>query len=265
MNGEPDEVSCSNEFASITSIVPDWAVSSRVTVLSTTRLGGVSQAPFDSLNLGLHVNDNPEHVRQNRARLIDSFALPESPRWLNQTHSSDVIKLDSEQDSTTNAHSADGVWTTSIDTVAAVLTADCLPVVLSDIDGTQIAVVHAGWRGLAGGILQNALSTFAQDMDVHAWLGPAIGPSAFEVGEDVLNSFIERDAKLESEFVKTDKDGKYLADLYGLARAELNSERSVTVTGGDYCTYSQANWFHSHRRDGVKSGRMATVAWISNA
>ncbi|MFK8077928.1 MAG: peptidoglycan editing factor PgeF [Granulosicoccus sp.] len=265
MTGEPNEVSCSNEFASITVIVPQWAVSTRVTVLSTTRLGGVSQAPFDTLNLGLHVNDNHEHVHQNRARLIDSFALPEPPRWLNQTHSSDVIKLENEHGSTTNGCSADGVWTTRTDTVAAVLTADCLPVVLSDIDGAQIAVVHAGWRGLAGGILQNALSTFAHNTDVHAWLGPAIGPTAFEVGEDVRQRFVRHNAQLESEFVKTDNNGKYRANLYGLARAQLNSERSVTVTGGDYCTYSQANLFHSHRRDGVRSGRMATIAWISNA
>ncbi len=263
MIDEPTDVYCANAFASITSLVPDWAVTSRVTVLTTTRLGGVSEAPYDSLNLGLHVNDNPEHVLQNRQRLQESFALPEAPRWLNQTHSADIIRLESSPESSSAAH-ADGSWTDQSNIVAAVLTADCLPVVISDVHGTQVAVVHAGWRGLAGGILENALSVFPSGAEVHAWLGPAIGPSAFEVGEDVLESFTARHAKHDSEFVKTAAPGKYLANLYGLARSELQLARDVTVSGGDYCTYDQANWFHSHRRDGVKSGRMATIAWISD-
>lgn len=265
MNDEADEVGCSVEFASITAIVPDWSVSSRVTVVSTTRLGGVSQAPFNSLNLGLHVNDNPSHVEENRRRLESSFALPEAPRWLKQTHSTRLVQLEKLPTSREFNNDADGAWTSQIDTVAAVLTADCLPVVLSNTQGSQIAVIHAGWRGLAGGILQNALSTFSEGEDVHAWLGPAIGPTAFEVGDDVLQSFVERNANFESEFIKTENSGKYLANLYGLARAELTGIRDVTVSGGDYCTFSQANWFHSHRRDGIKSGRMATLAWISNA
>jgi YfiH family protein len=278
MIDEADEVVSTPVYASMTSLVPDWAVSSRVTVFSTTRLGGVSEAPYDSLNLGLHVNDDPAAVEENRRRLCDSFALPSSPCWLNQTHSSDVIKLSADrvisqigaEGSSTELTSdvvqlADGAWTDTVDTVLAVLTADCLPVVISDSEGSNVAVIHAGWRGLAAGILDNALAFFDPQAELHAWMGPAIGPSEFEVGEDVLESFIERNALHRPLFSPRASKGKYLADIYGLARAELNASRRVTVTGGDYCTYSQANWFHSYRRDGVKTGRMATVAWISKA
>lgn len=277
MIDEVDEVSSTPAYASITTLVPDWAVSSRVTAFTTTRLGGVSQAPYDSLNLGLHVNDESAAVEENRRRLQDSFALPSNPSWLNQIHSSDVIKLsaecsgrqfgadDSDPITSDTTQTADGAWTDSVDTVLAVLTADCLPVVISDTDGSSVAVIHAGWRGLAAGILANALAAFDPHADLHAWMGPAIGPSVFEVGEDVLDAFTERNSDHRSLFTPRSMKGKYLADIYGLARAQLNASRRVTVTGGDYCTYSQANWFHSYRRDGVKTGRMATVAWISKA
>jgi copper oxidase (laccase) domain-containing protein len=135
-------------------------------------------------------------------------------------------------------------------------------VVISDGQGTQLAVVHAGWRGLAAGILENALAEFDPGVQLHAWLGPAIGPDAFEVGEDVLQAFRERNQAHVSCF-KPGKVGKYWADLYALAGIELQQSRPVTVTGGDYCTLSQSHWFHSHRRDGVRSGRMATVAWTN--
>jgi YfiH family protein len=276
MIDEADAVSSTPIYASITTLVPDWAVSSRVTAFTTTRLGGVSQVPYDSLNLGLHVNDERAAVEENRRRLQDSFALPSSPCWLNQTHSPDVINLPGEgadpqlgidgsvrHASSDATHSADGAWTDTVDTVLAVLTADCLPVVIADTEGSNVAVIHAGWRGLAAGILDNALAAFDPHAELHAWMGPAIGPSVFEVGEDVRCEFVERNALHHELFSPRSTKGKYLADIYGLARAELNASRSITVTGGDYCTYSKANWFHSYRRDGVKTGRMATVAWIS--
>lgn len=259
---EEERVSTTPAFASITSLVPDWAVSSRVTAFSTTRLGGVSQPPYNSLNLGLHVNDEPAAVEENRRRLQDSFALPECPNWLNQTHSPDVIHL-SGSNTATRPYNADGAWTTTVDTVVAVLTADCLPVIIANTQGAQVAVIHAGWRGLAAGILDNALAAFDSQSAIHAWMGPAIGASAFEVGEDVLQAFVQRNVVHESAFTPRQTPGKYLADLYGLARTELSAKGNVTVTGGDYCTYSQAEWFHSYRRDGVNTGRMATVAWIS--
>ena len=264
MIDEADEVSSTPAFASITTLVPDWAVSSHVTVFTTTRLGGVSQAPYDSLNLGLHVNDEPTAVEENRRRMNDSFALPSNPQWLNQTHSADVISLPATS-TTPSVHCADGAWTDTVDTVLAVLTADCLPVVIADSAGSSVAVIHAGWRGLSAGILDNALAAFDSKAELHAWMGPAIGASAFEVGEDVLEAFIGRNSQHQSSFIPRDTKGKYLADIYGLARAELTARGNITVTGGDYCTYSQANWFHSYRRDGIKTGRMATVAWISKA
>ena len=267
MIDEASQVSTTPPFASITTLVPDWAVSSRLTVFTTTRLGGVSQAPYDSLNLGLHVDDEQAAVVENRRRLQDSFALPSNPVWLNQTHSTNVIRVTGERanDASQTARSADGAWTDTTDTVLAVLTADCLPVVISDTEASSVAVIHAGWKGLAAGILDNALAAFDSQADLHAWMGPAIGPSTFEVGDDVLQAFTERNPAHNYSFSPKPTKGKYLADIYGLARAELNARGNITVTGGEYCTYSQANWFHSYRRDGVRTGRMATVAWISKA
>lgn len=263
MIDEADTVYSTPAFASLTALVPDWAVSSRVTVMSTTRLGGVSQAPYDSLNLGLHVNDEPAAVEENRRRLSDSYALPSRPRWLNQTHSADIKKFDANAGA--EVVSADGAWTDVTDTVVAVLTADCLPVVLSDTHGSSVAVVHAGWRGLVGGILDNAVASFAPNTELHAWMGPAIGATAFEVGDDVIEAFTQRNAEHRASFQARSEKGKYLADIYALARTELEAGGNITVTGGEYCTYSQRDLFHSYRRDGVKTGRMATVAWLSKA
>ena len=255
-------------FGLLTCMTPVWAVSSRITAFTTTRLGGVSQSPYDALNLGLHVGDDEQAVRENRRRLQDCCAMPEPPHWLKQTHSTDVIAIDTQGAESEGC--ADGAWTASTDTVLAVLTADCLPVVISDTKGTELAVVHAGWRGLVAGILENALARFGTQSELHAWLGPAIGPDTFEVGAEVRQAFIERNPLHEHCFRAANEsaaacqpDGqKYWADLYGLARIELHECRPVTVTGADYCTVTQAEWFHSHRRDGLRSGRMATVAWI---
>jgi len=250
-------------FASLTSLTPAWPVSSRVTAFTTTRLGGVSAPPFNQLNLGLHVGDDRDDVLENRRRLNDAFALPHSPRWLNQTHSADLLQKGSGLEHAADTQ-ADGSWTNEADTVIAVLTADCLPVVISDRQGLQIAVIHAGWRGLATGILENALATFPSDSELYAWLGPAIGPQAFEVGSDVKEAFVSRHADHSSAFTDEHSPGKCFADIYALARRELTRSRSVSVHGGDYCTVLQADLFHSHRRDGKLSGRMATVAWISD-
>ncbi len=258
-----------DKFGLLTCMTPVWAVSSRITAFTTTRLGGVSAAPYDALNLGLHVGDDEQAVRENRRRLQESFALPEPPHWLKQTHSTDVVAIDTQ--GAEAAECGDGSWTASSDTVLAVLTADCLPVVISDSRGCELAVIHAGWRGLAAGILENALARFGSQSELHAWLGPAIGPDAFEVGAEVRQAFIERNPlharcfKAVNNLAASGQQGnekKYWADLYSLARTELQQCRSVSVTGGDYCTVTQAAWFHSHRRDGLRSGRLATVAWI---
>ncbi|WP_430876632.1 peptidoglycan editing factor PgeF [Granulosicoccus sp. 3-233] len=262
-------------FGVITGLTPQWQVSSRVTAFATTRLGGVSQAPYDSLNLGLHVGDELPAVEENRRRVVESFALPGEPCWLHQTHSEKVLAIGSEKEpvstsapSTEQAFCADGSWTDQPNVVLAVLTADCLPVVISDAQGSQLAVVHAGWRGLAAGILENALARFSPAVELHAWLGPAIGPDAFEIGEEVRQAFIDRKAAHGESFLpgRTDPAAasgvRFWADIYALARTELQACRSVVVTGGDYCTVSQPQWFHSHRRDGLRSGRLATMAWM---
>jgi len=157
MTTEADTVFCAPMFASVTSLVPDWEVSKRVTAFTTTRLGGVSLPPYDSLNLGLHVNDDPDHVAENRRRVESSFALPSSPTWLNQVHSSTILGVPFDASADATVPTADGAWTSESDAVLAVLTADCLPVVISDRDGSRLSIVHAGWKGLASGILQNAL------------------------------------------------------------------------------------------------------------
>lgn len=289
INGEAVARVADPVFASLTGIVADWSASTHVTAFSTTRLGGVSQPPFDALNLGVHVGDDAAAVQENRRRLEASFVLPGSPHWLKQTHGIDVvsvaaapaggnsvIKVDEagkHRGNTANSRDqgavqppgpieADGAYTDQADTVIAVLTADCLPVVISNDDGSAVAVVHAGWRGLAAGILENALAKFSTGESLHAWLGPAIGAKAFEVGEDVVQAFTQRQPASEAAFKPAASVGKYRADLYSLARAELQQSASVLVTGGEYCTFTQADLFHSHRRDGVASGRMATVAWV---
>ena len=246
-----------SNFASLTCVVPDWQLPVNVTALTSTRAGGISQPPYDALNLGLHVGDEAHAVEENRRRLQQSFALPAEPVWLNQTHSNVVVNVDQSTDT-----AADGAYTCTPQTVLAVLTADCLPVVICDLEGQQLAVVHAGWRGLAKGIVANAVAHFRPGSQLQAWLGPAIGPGRFEVGEDVLEAFVSRAADNEKCFIKGDAKGKYLADLYKLAAAELASVGCSQVIGGNYCTYEQNTLFHSFRRDGT-SGRMATVAWVS--
>lgn len=250
----------------VQSITPDWALPAALKVYSTTRLGGVSKAPYHALNLGLHVNDTEAHVRENRTRLRVALHCPEEPFWLNQVHGNDVYFIDRLQ-TYDEPLTADGAFTREPKRVLSILTADCLPVVIANAQGSAVAVVHAGWRGLAAGVLQSALQHFSEDDELHAWLGPAIGPDAFEVGSDVVDAFLGRDRENAPAFkpvVRGDdnKRGKFLADLYLLARLELNRHRRVIVTGGEYCTYTDSDLFHSFRRDGARSGRMATLAWI---
>ena len=252
------------EFANVTCVAPDWQGPANVTAFTTTRLGGVSQPPFDAMNLGLHVGDDEQSVVENRRRLQQSLGLPSQPHWLAQTHSTDICAIRHEYNGAING---DGSYTQCMDTVLAVLTADCLPIVISDSKGTQLAVVHAGWRGMANGIIENAMNHFSTSDDKHAWLGPAIGAERFEVGDDVLDAFMQNH-KSHAEFFNPvnkpiNKPGKYMADLYAIARAELKRSGCSSVSGGEHCTYTESGLFHSHRRDGTKSGRMATVAWLS--
>jgi len=246
---------------SIACIEANWSGPANIRAMTTTRGGGVSAKPYDSLNLGLHVGDDLDAVMENRRRIESQLTLPSSPRWLKQSHGVAIADLDQPAELHTVIE-ADGAWTATAGVVVAVLTADCLPVVICNASGTQLAVVHAGWRGLAAGILDSAIARFDPKTRLHAWLGPAIGPDAFEVGEEVRQAFIDQDAHNASAFVKNAAPDKWLADLYSLASRALSQLGDVSVSGGQHCTVSESTHFHSHRRDGVRSGRMATLAWI---
>lgn len=239
-------------------ITPDWPAPTHINAFSTTRHGGVSQPPFDSLNLGDHVNDNPAHVLQNRTILMDVMALPSPPLWLSQTHSTEVIEADNWHDTI----EADGCISHHMHQVCTVLTADCLPVLMCDKSGQQVAAVHAGWRGLAHGILAQAVQQFTcPATDILVWLGPAIGPQHFEVGHDVYHAFVDRFPDAKRAFITTDTT-HFLADLYLLARQSLSRLGINEIYGGHHCTVSEPSQFYSYRRDG-KTGRMASLIWIA--
>lgn len=224
----------------------------------STRLGGVSQAPFDSLNLAEHVGDEPDHVRSNRDLLSAALQLPGQPQWLKQVHGTDCVDLDLAGGPRTAdaALSHDG-------RVCAVMTADCLPVLLAARDGSVVAAVHAGWRGLQAGVIEQAVRAMRAPGDaLQAWLGPAIGPRAFEVGAEVLQAFTDADSGALNHFRASNRAGHWLADLPALARRRLRSCGVNAVYGGDICTHSDADRFFSYRRDG-RCGRMVSLIWQS--
>lgn len=238
-------------------IIPDWPVPSQIKSCVSTRIGGVSDAPYQGLNLGAHVGDLAEHVMANRAELQRLAGFSGDIQWLNQVHSNIALKLPTELTDRT----ADACYTEQKNIVCAVLTADCLPAIFCDANGTQVAAAHAGWRGLCDGVLEETLKRFANPAEVMVWLGPAIGPEAFEVGAEVREAFITVDAQAAQAFKPSHNEGKWLGDLYSLARLRLAALGCEKVYGGDYCTFSDARRFYSYRRDGV-TGRMATLIWI---
>jgi YfiH family protein len=241
-------------------ILPDWPAPPRVRALSTTRQGGVSRGCYASLNLGDHVGDNPSAVATNRHRLVSHFSLPAVPAWLRQVHGTVVADLRSAPP----RPEADAAWTDRPRQICAILTADCLPVLLCDRGGSVVAAAHAGWRGLAAGVLAQTLARLplpaAQFM---AWLGPAISQSAFEVGSEVRAAFVDRDPGTTECFAPVGEQGKYRADLYGLARRQLQALGVPAVYGGEYCTYGDRERFYSHRRDGA-CGRQASLIWLDD-
>lgn len=234
----------------------DWPAPDHIRAGTTLRTGGVSAPPFDSLNLGAHTDDGVAAVNDNRARLATALALPAEPAWLEQVHGTTVADLDA-------GHSgpADAAVASRGNRVAAVLTADCLPVVLCDIRGTCWAAAHAGWRGLAAGVLEATIAAMpVEPQDLMAWLGPAIGPESFEVGADVREAFVTRDGDCARLFTPKTKPGKYEADIYGLARMRLSGAGIERIHGGGFCTVTEAGRFYSYRREGA-TGRMATLIW----
>jgi polyphenol oxidase len=279
-------------------IVPDWPAPGRVAAFSTVRVGGVSEREFGTedgapagLNLGDHVGDDPNAVRTNRARLEAAVGSP--IRWLRQVHGIAVHDADAppmraaqhtdrtdgssfaDMSSTTFVTSAaagpssvdepptaDAAITGRGDVVLAVMTADCLPILFADTRGRMVGVAHAGWRGLAAGVAEATVDAMrarlGADAQFLAWLGPAIGPAAFEVGADVRDAFCDRDPGASAAFVADSQTGKWRADLYSLARQRLASRGVVDVGGGDRCTVTEARYFYSHRRD-RRGGRMASL------
>lgn len=241
-------------------IIPDWPAPANVSAIQTTRIGGVSLPPFDSLNFGNHVNDNPFHVAHNR-QLLNTI-VPTEPVWLNQVHGVRVI--DAAQSSC--IEDADASYTTQKQVVCVTMTADCLPVLLCDKAGTVVAAVHAGWRSLCDGIIEETVKKMSVNTsDLMAWMGPAIGPDAFEVGAEVRAQFIEKDIQAESAFKP--KGDKWLGNLYQIAQHRLNNLGVTHVYGGNqeqhsWCTYTDITHFFSFRRDG-DTGRMATMIWIT--
>jgi YfiH family protein len=241
-------------------ILPDWPAPPRVRAVSTTRLGGVSPAPYHALNLADHVGDDPAHVARNRALLRDRLALPAEPLWLAQVHGGEVA----DAGNTAPGCAADAAVARATGQVCAVMTADCLPVLLCTRGGEAVAAAHAGWRGLAAGVIEQAvLALDAHPEAILAWLGPAIGPDSFEVGGEVRDIFVAEDPDAAADF-RARGPGKWLADLFGLARRRLARMGVTRIYGGGLCTYSDRARFYSFRRDGA-TGRMASLIWLAGA
>lgn len=237
-------------------LIPDWPAPANVRALQTLRDGGCSPAPWNSFNLGGHVGDEAARVAANRARL--RAELPGEPCWLRQVHGVDVVDAALAVADT----EADAAYATQAGQVCVVMTADCLPVLFCNRQGTVVAAAHAGWRGLLAGVLESTLAAMhCPPGEVMVWLGPAIGPDNFEVGDEVRSAFVAHDAAAGEAF-RPQAGGKWLADLYALARRRLNAAGVVAIHGGGLCTVADAGRFFSYRRDGV-TGRMASLIWLA--
>ncbi|HMN63900.1 MAG TPA: peptidoglycan editing factor PgeF [Burkholderiaceae bacterium] len=270
-------------WARVAELLPDWDAPPRVKAFVTGRHGGVSRGPWGladgsagGLNLGRHCGDDPTDVACNRARL--EALLPSPPRWLRQVHGTAVhvaapaqiaaaSRPEAAREDDPREPEADAAVTGAAGVVLAVLTADCLPVLLADTRARAVAVAHAGWRGLAAGVVERSVDALREqagrDAELIAWLGPAIGPRAFEVGDDVVHAFCDQDRAAAAAFVRGPREGKWLADLYRLARIRLARVGVSRVSGGEHCTVHERERFYSHRRDRV-SGRMASLIWLDS-
>lgn len=243
-------------MADLDFLVPRWPVASRVRAAVTTRGGGASGGPFASLNLAGHVGDDPQAVAQNRGLLRAALRLPAEPLWLEQVHGTAVARCDAA-----GVPRADAAVATRPGQVCAVMVADCLPVLLAAADGSAVAVAHAGWRGLAAGVIERTVEAMPlPPAGLVAWLGPCIGPEAFEVGGEVREAFVARDPAAERRFAPNPR-GRWRADLEGLARDRLAAAGVSEVHGGGLCTYRDAGRFFSFRRDGT-TGRLAALVWL---
>ena len=249
-------------------INPQWPAPSSIQTLVSTRAGGVSKHPYDSLNLGDHVGDQIEDVLANRA--IFAKALPSKPLWLKQTHSTVVSTPETRKAKPGDVIDADASVTNIANEALVIMTADCLPALFTNSKGTVVGAAHAGWRGLCAGVLENTvaemlrLSKESSASDLLVWLGPSIGPASFEVGEDVVKAFRDSELPFSEHAFQTiaDKSGKFLADIYRLASDRLQACGVTSIFGGQYCTVRDSEQFFSYRRDG-QTGRFASAIWIA--
>ncbi len=245
-------------------IFAEWLVSPSIHAFSTTRLGGVSEPPYASFNLATHVGDDPHRVASNRVLLQQQLSQKLEWQWLDQVHGSDVVVVNKAGPALT----ADAMLTTRANLVCCVQTADCLPVFIAAMDGSEVAVIHAGWKGLASGVIENTVSRMSTSIsNLAVWLGPAIGPCHFEVGGEVRDDFLAAVESssfvpaMEACFISSKNEGKFMADLYAIARLRLSAIGVDKISGGDYCTHCDDDKFFSYRRDGV-TGRMLNAIYI---
>lgn len=239
---------------------PNWPAPHNILALSTTRQEGHSAAPYGSFNLARHVGDLDKNVEKNRLLLTESLQLSSDPIWLEQVHSNQVVNIDEDQPCPITA---DAAIATTPHRICVVMTADCLPILLCNQKGTKVAAIHAGWRGLAHGIIENTIHQLGEPpTELLAWLGPAIGPSKYEVSQDFFNTFMDQDVKNELAFQYQSTD-KWLANLYLLATHRLMALGLKHIYGGEYCTYSDEKNFYSYRRDQGVTGRIATLIWLN--
>ncbi|MEZ5555101.1 peptidoglycan editing factor PgeF [Haliea sp.] len=244
-------------------ITPDWPAPATVSALATTRLGGLSGKPWNTLNLGDHVGDEAATVAGNRQRLQACLAAGTRVQWLEQVHGAVVVPAQCAGE----VPEADASWTHEAGVACAVLTADCLPVLFCDRGATVVAAAHAGWRGLAAGVLEATVRALPVAPEhVLAWLGPAIGPAAFEVGAEVRDAFLAGGTGPDSAraFLPAARSGHFYADIYQLARLRLQAAGVPAIYGGEFCTFNDSQRFYSYRRDGV-TGRMATLIYLNRA
>jgi YfiH family protein len=245
-------------MSNLSAIIPAWPAPANIKAATTTRQGGVSMRAYTSLNLALHVQDHDKDVLRNREIFVKSMALPSEPIWLNQVHKAQVVCLPKEVNRV-----ADAAITKHKNVVCAILTADCLPILVCNQQGTEVAAIHAGWRGLAQGVIENTIAAFAAaPNELLAWLGPAISAKNYEVGNEVFTTFVQRNSLHQKAFALAQRPGYYQADLYLLARQILTSLGVLKIYGGDFCTYAQTDLFYSHRRDHGITGRMASFIYF---
>lgn len=244
-------------------LAANWPAPSHIHAGTTLRTGGVSQPPYDQLNLGLHVNDEQSCVLENRKQLIKDLQLPSEPVWLNQVHGNNIIQIDSQVDSELTTKAADGSYSTKSNKVCVVMTADCLPLLLCDDIGTQIAAIHIGWQGFSNNIINAALDKFTCPHEkILAWLGPCISADYYEIDANVYNAARKIFVGAEESFVET-RMGHWSMDLKQLVSKQLTNLQVRHISTSPYCTYSEQSHFFSHRRDGT-TGRMASLIWMDS-